>query len=226
MLAMSPRGGNPTGIPNEDSVAYELDANNLFEPSRFAGRDRVESGPRGMWGLDNRWGYAGTTDWRLFIGQSYRRFDDVALPESGGASANVSDWVGYMEANPTNWFKLSQRFRLDHANFSTRRMDTSFMLGREDIGFARATYSYLTDGPEDLYAEAEYPFNDSVRFISHMRRDLVDDRLLSGEAGLRFSADCYELEVVARRRGYTNGGDLQPSTDYLVNLELLTFGSQ
>ena len=35
MTVISPRGGNPSKIPNEDSVAYELDTSNLFDTNRF-----------------------------------------------------------------------------------------------------------------------------------------------------------------------------------------------
>ncbi len=41
MAIFAPRGGNSEDIPNEDSVNYELDINNLFSTNRFAGLDRV-----------------------------------------------------------------------------------------------------------------------------------------------------------------------------------------
>lgn len=223
MAAISPRGGNPDEIPNEDSVAYELDESNLFEPSRYAGLDRVETGPRLVYGLDNRWGTAGNTDWRLFLGQGIRRFNDDALPASGGAATTISDWVGYAEANPVDWFNFNQRFRLDNATFDVRRLDTQMRLGRDKETRLYATHTFLDNGPEEVSADFRAPLTDWLEFLSRMRKDMAEDKLLLGEAGFLFKQNCYEVSLIARRHGYETS-DLRPGTDYLVNVQLLTLG--
>lgn len=223
MGAISPHGGNPQEIPNEDSVAYELDVSNIFEPNRFAGLDRVETGPRLIYGVDNRWGTPDVTRWRLFLGQSIRKFDDVNLPQSGGASHNISDWVGYAEAAPVDWLGFTQRFRLDYADLKPRRSDTGLRLGEKEYGELRLGHTFLNNGPEELNAEAELPLTDDVKFIGRYRNDLADSRTLLAEGGLEFLRDCYKVEFITRRRGYING-DVRPSTDYLVNIQLLTLG--
>ena len=226
LVAVSPRGGNNNDkVPNEDSVAYELDTSNLFEPSRFAGLDRVETGPRLIYGLDNRWGSPDRTDWRVFVGQSVRKFDDASLPQSGGAFTNSSDWVGLLEANPTDWLSFSNRFRLDNATFIARRLDSGMQLGYSDGAYFRVSHSYLDGGPQELSTEFSVPVNDEVRFRGKTRDDLATSTLLESQAGLVWAHDCYEIEASIRRRGYTNG-DLQPGTDYIVNLKLLTLGSE
>jgi LPS-assembly protein len=226
LTAFSPRGGNLNNrVPNEDSVAYELDTTNLFETNRFAGLDRVETGPRLIYGIDNRWGTADLTKWRVFVGQSLRRFDDSSLPVDGGAATNVSDYVGQLEANPVDWFGLNSNFRLDNATFIARRLDNSLRLGRTDEAHIIATHSYLDNGPANLATEAELPLTDTVTALGRTRHDLQNDRLLLGEVGMRWMRDCYEVELTARRRGF-QVGDVQPSTDYLLNLKLLTFGDE
>lgn len=222
---LSPRGGNGVNkVPNEDSVGYELDTSNLFESSRFAGRDRVETGPRLIYGIDNRWGDAGNTDWRVFIGQSLRRYDDASLPVDGGASTNVSDWVGELEAHPVDWISFSNSFRLDNATFDVRRSDTSMRLGRDDGLWLKINHTYLDHGPEELSGDLNVPLTDVISFKGHIRKDLANEILLESEAGFTWMRDCYQIELLARRRGYSNG-DLQPGTDYLINLKLLTLGS-
>lgn len=226
MGAMSPRGGNLNGkVPNEDSVSYELDTGNLFEPSRFAGLDRVETGPRLVYGLDNRWGDADTTEWRLFVGQSLRKFDDATLPQNGGASTKTSDWVGLIEANPTAWFNLNNRFRLDNATFIPRRLDSGMRLGLlgDEHANLQVTHTFLDGGPEELNMQLHLPLTDTVAFNARTQDDLANSKLLLGEAGVAWTRDCYKLELVARRRGYTNG-DVQPSTDYMLNIQLLSLG--
>lgn len=226
MVAVSPRGGNSNNrVPNEDSVSYELDTSNLFETSRFAGLDRIETGPRMMYGIDNRWGTPDHTDYRLFLGQSIRKFDDTSLPESGGAATNVSDWVGMVEANPVDWFGVNSRFRLDNASFNLRRIDNGMRIGNIDGAYMTVTHSYLTNGPEELATDFTVPLTKQLAFRGNTRNDLATSTLLEGRGGLVWTRDCYEIETVIRRRGYTNG-DLRPGTDYLVNLRLLTLGSE
>ena len=226
MVALSPRGGNNNNkVPNEDSVSYELDTSNLFESSRFAGLDRIETGPRIMYGVDNRWGSPDRTDFRLFLGQSIRKFDDTSLPESGGAATNMSDWVGLVEANPYDWLTVNSRLRLDNATFDLRRIDSSLRVGQLDGAYLTVTHSYLYEGPEELSSEFTLPLTKQLAFRGNTRNDLANSALLEGRAGLVWSRDCYEIETMVRRRGYTNG-DVQPGTDYLVNVRLLTLGSE
>ena len=50
-LIIAPNGGNPSEIPNEDSLSVEFDETNLFSANRFSGSDRVEGGQRVVYGL-------------------------------------------------------------------------------------------------------------------------------------------------------------------------------
>ena len=226
LMAISPRGGNSNNrVPNEDSVSYELDTSNLFESSRFAGLDRIETGPRLIYGLDNRWGTPENTDFRLFVGQSLRRFDDTSLPASGGASTNASDWVGLVEASPYTWLTLNSRFRLDNSSFSLRRIDSGARLGTYGGAYLNVTHSFLENGPQELYTEFNLPLSQQLSFRGNTRNDLATHTVLESRAGLVWTRDCYEIETFVRRRGYTNG-DLRPGTDYLINLKLLTLGSE
>ncbi|NBV54304.1 MAG: LPS-assembly protein LptD [Proteobacteria bacterium] len=224
MAAISPRGGNVgQKIPNEDSAAYELDTGNLFEASRFAGLDRVETGPRLVYGLDNRWGTADNTRWRLFVGQSLRKFDDTTLPLDGGAGTKDSDWVGQAEANPVPWLTLSSRFRLDHGSFAPRRMDSSLRLGDVKKAYVSVGHSYLDNNTDEFTSRMRLPLTEKMAFEAQSRNDLRNSKVLLAEGGLSWREDCYLLKLVVRRRGFTSG-DVQPSTDYLLNVELLSLG--
>ncbi|MCA3244799.1 MAG: LPS-assembly protein LptD [Alphaproteobacteria bacterium] len=224
MLAFSPRGGNLANkIPNEDSVSYELDTTNLFEPSRFAGLDRVETGPRLVYGLDSRWGDADRTDYRIFVGQSLRKFDDASLPASGGASTNVSDWVAETEGNPTDWLSMGTRFRLDNSSWQLRRMDASLRLGEAEGANLQATYSFLDNRNENLIAQAGVPLGRNWRLDGRTQHDFRTSTLLEAEAGVTWFRDCYAIELLARRKGFENA-NLRPGTDYLLNVQLLTLG--
>lgn len=224
MFVASPRGGNPNEIPNEDSVAYELDTSNLFDTNRFAGYDRIESGTRFIYGVDNQWGENGQTTWRAFFGQSYRFFDDADLPTTGGTETQVSDWVGIFEGEPYNGINFSTKFRLDNATFETKRMDNSLTLGDRKNTYLQLTHSQLDNGPEEFKITGRYRFNEEFDIGGEVHKDLTNDgHLLNTEGEINYTHQCYRLSFKSRRRGFSNR-NVTPSTDYLLNLELLTLG--
>ncbi|MDD9911829.1 MAG: LPS assembly protein LptD [Alphaproteobacteria bacterium] len=226
MLVLAPKGGNPEDIPNEDSVAYELEMNNLFSTNRFAGLDRVENGLRFIYGLDNRWGAAHHTQWRLFLGQSWRRDDDDALPVSGGTATKLSDWVGLLQANPNEKLNLSSSFRLDNADWNARRLDTSLRIGELEKTHLQATHTLIDQGPEELKLELEMPLSERWHLAAETQRDIADGgRQLYGEVSLAYTYDCYRITMLTRRRGFTTA-DVKPSTDYIINLQLLSLGHE
>ena len=50
-LVVASGGGNPSGLPNEDSTAFEFDVTNLFSPNPSPGLDLWVGGPRSNIGL-------------------------------------------------------------------------------------------------------------------------------------------------------------------------------
>lgn len=224
MLVASPRGGNPSEIPNDDSVAYELDITNLFDTNRFAGYDRVETGPRFVYGLDNRWGEY-NSEWRIFFGQSYRLYNDSDLPAFGGTETRASDWVGLFKGEPFEWMEASSRFRLDSSTFELRRSDTTVRFEQPNTdNYVDFTHSMLDGGPAELSASGFYRINKDWDIEAEIQRDLNDGgKLLEASAKLSLTEQCYRLSFEAKRRGYTND-NVSPSTDFMLNLELLTLG--
>lgn len=224
MGIVSPRGGNPEEIPNEDSVAYELDTTNLFDTNRYAGMDRIETGPRVVYGVDNHWGSPDAINWRFFFGQSYRFFDDESLPETGGTQTKFSDWVGHATVNPYSWLSFTSKFRLDNANYEAKRIDNDMTIGDRKNSYTRLTHTFLEGGAEEVFAEGRYRFSEEFSIEGEMRRDLRDDgKMLNSEGSFIYTAQCYRLSFTAQRRGYSNRS-VPPSTNFLFNVELLTLG--
>lgn len=227
MLIAAPAGGNPSDITNEDSVAYELDASNLFLSNRFAGLDRVETGTRATYGLDNRFSDNEDREYlRLFLGQSYRFNEDSTLPNQGGTGTKVSDWVGDVTISPKNWISLKNRFRLDNSDFTAKRLDTSFTLGSRTERRATIGHTFLDGGPEEVNMLARYDLTDKHSIRAELRKDLTDDdKLLLSQGEFVYTHDCYRMSFAVRRRGFTNR-NVPPSTDYIFNIELLTLGRE
>jgi LPS-assembly protein len=221
MLVAAPRGGNPSEIPNEDSVAYELDSTNLFDTNRFAGLDRTETGNRFIYGVDNHWGTANNTKWRFFFGQSYRFFDDNTLPTLGGTGTKGSDWVGWLQTTPAPWLRIYNRFRLDNSDLTAKRLDSEIRLGKLNNTNFTVNHTFLDGGPEEITLKAQYDFNKNFSIEAQSRQDLTDGgKQLLSEGTLTYTHNCYEVSFTARRRGFSNR-NVPPSTDFLLNLELL-----
>ncbi len=224
-LVLSPRGGTPDEIPNDDSVAYELDVTNLFNSNRFAGLDRVETGPRFIYGVDQRWGSAEQEKARLFVGQSIQWFNDADLPELGGTGTKSSDWVALLRLRPNKNLSLSQQVRLDNADLVTRRADTNITVGDTETNYFQTTYSYLDAGPSELTLRGQFSPHPKWQYYAEMRRDLTDggkQLLLHHE--LKYTHNCYRAGIAVRRRGFRNR-TVPPATDILFNVDLLTFGN-
>jgi hypothetical protein len=136
----------------------------------------------------------------------------------------VSDWVGLLEAKPYDWLALSSKFRLDNSTLDARRMDNSALLGDYESSYFLLTHSQLDSGPEEVRMSGRYVLNEKYSFEGEIHRDLRNGgRYLNTEGQINYTAQCYRLSFMARRRGFENR-NVPPSTDYLFNVELLTLG--
>jgi LPS-assembly protein len=142
----SPHGGNPARIPNEDSRYLELSDSNIFEPNRFPGFDRLETGPRINFG--GRWRYVAANNLAAgaLLGQSYRMKPDSALSRDTGLDDNFSDYVGRFDFQPSSNINLAYRYRLDKDDLSPHRQEITAAVG-----------------PPLLRLSADYLFYDRVR---------------------------------------------------------------
>src|SRR6202000_3138058 len=85
-------------------------------------------------------------------------------------------------------------------------------------------HSYLDNGPDELSLDFQLPINERWSFLSQAQEDIANNTLLQGTAGFRLKADCYQVDFTAKRNGFESA-DLHPSTDYTVNVRLLTFNT-
>jgi LPS-assembly protein len=146
MMAAGPNGGNPAKIPNEDSLSFALDENNVLRPNRLVGLDRVEGGVRGGYGL--RWvGYpARGGAMTAQVAQGWRGHADSTFGRNSGFTENFSDYVGRVGFIPNSNLSLNSRARLD-----------------KDTGEMRSNVSSMNLGPPALRAGLSYAWVDQVR---------------------------------------------------------------
>ena len=122
-LNLAPTFGNTRKIPNEDSSDFEFDETNLFEPDRFPGLDRIDTGSRVAYGL--RFSSLGPARHRI---QRHLRPELLVhgerfIPPESGVQDNLSDYVGAFYVRPSPFLDLSYRFRLGKSDLKFRRQD-------------------------------------------------------------------------------------------------------
>ena len=231
-IAVSPYGGNPDGIPNEDSQDFEFDHTNLFDLMRFPGLDRVEGGPRVSYGL--RAGVYGISGGRTtaFFGQSYRVKADSTFERGSGLEDKFSDFVGSVNISPADFVDLSFRFRLDHDDLSPRRSEVNLNGGPN---WLRINFGYLSldDPPDNLDddVEAREEINVSARFrfasnwsiLANTRRNLTTDNTIRYGFGINYGDECliFSTRFV---RSFTQDRDVEPTTSIQFVVTLRNLG--
>jgi len=201
-LVVSPNGGNPSKIPNEDSRGFEFDDANLFSANRFAGLDRVDGGKRIVYGLGGGvYGDSGGQS-TFFFGQSYRlRENDDTFDEGSGLYSQLSDYVGRVRTSPGDYLDLVYRFRLS----------------RTDLGPIRNEVG-MTAGPEWLQIQTSYLFFQQTETGSEF--GTREEVFVSGRVQL---TDYWSFRATHRRDLMTGGGALRTTTGMIYEDECFTF---
>jgi len=230
-MILTPYGGNPKEIPNEDSRSLEFDETNLFSLGRFPGHDRVESGPRANLGLKaSLFGASGgyTT---LTMGQVFRVRDDDTFAEQSGLDDHRSDYVMALTVAPSSFFDLTNRLRLDRNKFSLRRNEIYFSIGPKFLRFSTSYVALEREQTSDELAAREELFNAlrwqiGQRWIAtaESRRDLRDDgqQIRSG-VGIQYLDECIGFSLIAER-SFTRDRDVEPSTSIKFRFLLQNLG--
>lgn len=144
---VGPTGGNQRRIPDEDSLSFEFNDNDLFRPDRLAGYDILDTGQRVDYGLKGGLYNLTGGSYRFLIGQSYRAEPNPFLPPGSGAEQRLSDVVGRMVLSPSSFLDLIYRFRLDKSTLSNRMQEVGVSAG--PAGF-RVGSTFLLMPPQQL----------------------------------------------------------------------------
>ncbi len=227
---VSPYGGNPADLPNEDSLNFEFDEANLFSANRFPGFDRIESGPRVNYGIrlgayDQSGGYA-----TLLFGQSLRLKKDDTFADKTGLEDNRSDYVGRFDFVPSSFIDFNQRIRLDRDTFSIRRHEISISAGpkylRLDASYVALSRELTTDelaGREELDIAGRLQMTHNWALTAGTRQDLKEESTLSFNSSLEYENECLFFTIDLDRT-FFNDRDLEPSTSVTVKLKLKHLG--
>lgn len=229
-MIVSPYGGNPDDIPNEDSGSFEFDSTNLFRPTRFPGHDRWEGGPRaniGMrWGAyHDKGGYA-----NVLLGQVWRVKQDSTFTPESGLNDERSDYVGSIGLSPSPWFELLHRFRLDRQDLGYRRSEVDLNAGpsqlRLGLGYVRLARELSETGQEsreEIALSMAAQFNENWSATAFTRRELGQNSTIGSNAGIFYRDECLIFGLTYDRR-YTRDRDIEPSSSINFKISLLNLG--
>ncbi len=241
-VILAPRRSMSDDIPNEDSLDVEFDEHSLFARNRFSGRDNIETGNRGAYGVRYRYLSASGLALGGIAGRVVRQRPEVDFPERSGLRDTHSDIVGAwsLRLREPLALRLNHRVRLSN-RFSMRRNDFTLRAeaGRFDLS---GTYLYVDADDDDpdpnLDLEAPTNFEAQARgeiqtrlgmdlerkwhlAFSH-RRDVEHHSTISIAAELLYEHECFELLFTAER-DYIASENAPGGTTLGLSLRLLTF---
>lgn len=220
-------GGNPAGLPNEDSTTFEFDETNLFNPNEFPGLDLWTGGSRSTVGVRATAFFEGGSV-EAILGQEFRARRDPNFAPGSGVGDTRSDIVGRLKIQFAPYISLTHRFRVDPTSLTVRRnevyMTAAYGRSRLDLSFLKLSPE-TTDpslGPrQELNLSGMVNVIDNWSVFADTRLDLQSDEWLDLGVGLRYEDECLVAQLGFRNRRATER-DLRPSTSFVVRIGLKT----
>lgn len=228
-LVVSPYGGNPQTIPNQDSQETEFDDTNLFSANRFSGLDRVEGGPRLNYGM--KWGVYGKNggSTSVLVGQTYRPRVDNTFGSGTGLNDQFSDVVSRVDISPGKWVDLLYRTEFNPRNLTPSRNEVQTTVGSPALRmstnylFLGATSNSEYAAREELTLNLDSQVNRNWRTGLSGVRDLAANEARSMSMYVNFENECLVFRTTLQRTFYQDR-DLKPSDSIFFRIILKTLG--
>ncbi|MEL6682671.1 MAG: LPS assembly protein LptD [Pseudomonadota bacterium] len=219
-----------TSPPNEDSTRSELDVGNLFDTSRFAGEDAVETGTQAAAGVTwTRIGGLGATS-TLSFGRVWRSEADDTFTVASGLEEMQSDWLIGGQVLLPGGFVLDARGLIDDTT-EVNRADARIAWQNNTVSLDAAYIWQSADPGEDRpdtisewSFDADFELTEAWSLALDARYDVAADRPVRGGIGIEWQNECVKLDVSASRR-FTSSDSVEPTTDYRVRASVTGFSA-
>lgn len=220
-------------IPNEDSQDVFLDSNNIFNPNRFPGYDRIEDEVHATYGFRTGLYKSNGHRGEIFLGQSYRfDKDDNPFPRGSGLSEQQSDYVGNISADFGQVFRINYGMQLDNESFASKRheIDAKARMGDLSLG-TRYFYANALQGTdldrsrEQIRGSARYELTDRWAVFSTAQYDLARETegLRKLSYGLDYQGQCVNF-LVSGQRTLTRESSGDSGTEIMMRIGLKNLG--
>ena len=154
--------------------------------------------------------------------------EDDAFTQASGLRDQSSDYVGSLTLQPTNYFRLVNRFRLAHGDGTYERNEVYAEAFDTNLYSLKAGYLKLAPDPTDPLDPAgreEISLDGRVQAISHWwidaatRRNLEENQMIETRFGIAYEDECAIFGIDLRRE-FTRIQDIQPATSVLLTFRL------
>ena len=223
----APYGGNPVGIPNEDSTDFQFDETDIFSFNRSPGYDLVETGPRMNTGFRTQMIYPSGSV-QLLVGQEFRLKPDPIFAADSGFSGTSSDLVGRLTVNFLPHFDFTERVDVNEGSGTLERnevyVDAYYGRSTLEISYLKVPEEEVTLGlptREEVNAQALVNVWEDWMVYAAGQRDLQTSTMIADELGFGYDDECIGISI-SYRRTYTTDRNVPPSTDVLVRFNLKT----
>ncbi|RMH51821.1 MAG: LPS-assembly protein LptD, partial [Alphaproteobacteria bacterium] len=217
-------------LPNEDSLLVELDKTNLFDLSRFPGRDRVETGLRANLGL--RYDRIDSRGWTIggLVGRIFRTEPEAVFAGVPALAGAESDYIGALTLSLPPHVDFVGRVLLND-DFTFDRNDLRLDLTWDPVTLS-GSYIYLS---RDLLGGAITP-REELSLASGWRvapnwllsgditYDIQNNDFVRARAGITWANECVEVDFSVSRR-FTRSLDVEPSTSFGIQVRLPGLGA-
>ena len=219
-------GGNPIGLPNEDSTAFEFDSTNLFSANPSPGLDLWTGGPRSNVGLRASALLPGGSI-EAMLGEQFRFTTDASLPSGLRLNEDKSDVVGQFKIEFPN-ISLTHQFNIDPDDGTIRRNEV-YLRARFGRSLLNLSYLKLPQSAADptLGEQEQINLTTTVQVyrnwgvFGEVRRDLAKNEQLESSVGITYDDECFVASLGFHRRD-TATLNLKPSSAVIFRLGLKT----
>ena len=219
-------GGNPVGLPNEDSTAFEFDNTNLFSANPSPGLDLWTGGPRSNVGLRAS-ALLPNGSVEAMLGQQFRFTTDSSLPAGLRLNDTKSDIVGQFKIQFPN-VSLTHQFNIDPDDGTIRRNEV-YLLGQFGKSSINLSYLKLPQSAADpsLGEQEQINLTTTVQIYGNWgifgeaRRDLAKNQMLESSIGITYDDECFVASLGFHRRD-TATLNLKASSAVIFRLGLKT----
>jgi len=226
-LVAASGGGNPTGLPDEDSTAFEFDVTNLFSPNPSPGLDLWTGGPRSNVGL-RATALLPRGSVEATLGEDFGFTGDSALPAPLRVNGNRSDIVGQFKIEFPPNLSLIHQFNIDPTNGTVRRNEV-YLRAKFRRSVIDLSYLKLPPSTADPSLGEQEQINLTTTLLLYgnwglfgeARRDLAKGRMLESGIGITYDDECFVASLGFHRRD-TATLNLKPSSAVIFRIGLKT----
>jgi LPS-assembly protein len=232
-IVASPINSSTKKTPNEDSTIFELDDVNLFQPNRFNGIDRTDSGYRIVYGFDNGFVFPQQRSIALFIGQSRRLDRRQVVPNGLGEDNKQSDYISRLKIRPLSWLVARYRVAVRPNERQLRYSELGIGIGektlRLDLGHVylnkTATIKNQNLSQVNWQLSSQMIDNWSLSFaqIKNLNKTSGGSSLASFVLA-SYKDECFQLDAGIYKTAYRDR-DIHPDSGFLLQLVFKNLGS-